>query len=211
MYDTVLFDIDGTVFDTVEGISKSVQYALRKFGVEAELKDLTCFAGPPLLDMFQEKFGFSAEQAQQAILYFRERYTPIGLYESRPFPGIRELLEQLRAAGIKTGIATIKYQPMAEKLLEKSGLASLFDAVCGSPAERSLTKKELAEAAMAKAGSDRRRTVLVGDTKYDALGAREAGLAFIGAGYGYAPQELEACGVGPIAWSVEELEMLLLG
>lgn len=212
MYDTILFDFDGTVFDTVEGITKSVQYALRKFGIEEETEKLRGFAGPPLGDMFQETFGFSPEQAGQAIVWFRERYAPVGLYESRPFPGMRELLLRLRAAGKKTGIATIKYQPMAEKLLERSGMAGLFDAVCGSPAERSLTKKELALQAMERLGGVKERTVLVGDTKYDARGARESGLAFIGAGYGYAaPGELQAEGAKVVAGSVEELGELLLG
>lgn len=211
MYDYILFDFDGTVFDTVEGITKSAQYALEKFGIHAELSELTSFAGPPLVDMFQEKFAFPYEQAQQAVNYFRERYRPKGLYESRPFPGMKELLEALRLAGKKTGIATIKYQPMAEELLRCSGMTGLFDAVCGSPAERSLTKKELVERAMELLGAEKEKTVLVGDTKYDAFGAWEAGIAFVGAGYGYAPQELKDIGAEPILGSVQELRQLLLG
>lgn len=210
MYDYILFDFDGTVFDTVEGITKSVQYALEKFGIRAELNELTCFAGPPLVDMFQSKFAFTYEQAQQAVVSFRERYRPIGLYESRPFPEMRELLEALRSAGKKIGIATIKYQVMAEELLQRSGMTELFDAVCGSPAERSLTKKELVETAMERLGADKEKTVLIGDTRYDALGAWDAGIAFIGAGYGYAPKELEELGAKPIAGSVRELRQLLL-
>lgn len=211
MYDYILFDFDGTVFDTVEGISKSVQYALNKFGIEAELPALRCFAGPPLNDMFREKFGFTYEQAEQAIVYYRERYKPVGLYESSPFPGMRQLLEKLRAAGKKTGIATIKPTLMAEKLLENSGMAGLFDALCGSPADRSLTKRELAEQAMERIGAVREKTVLIGDTKYDALGAKDCGIAFIGAGYGYAaPGELASAGAELIVESVAELEKLLL-
>ena len=211
MYDYILFDFDGTVFDTVEGITKSVQYALEKFGIHAQLHELTCFAGPPLVDMFQEKFALTYEQAQQAVGYFRERYQPIGLYESRPFPGMKELLEALRRTGKKTGIATIKYQPLAEKLLRCADMTGLFDAICGSPAERSLTKKELVEKAMEQLGAEKEKTVLVGDTKYDAFGAEDAGIAFIGAGYGYAPKELEALGAKQIVGSVEELRQLLLG
>ena len=211
MYNYILFDFDGTVFDTVEGITKSVQYALRKFDIEAELSQLTCFAGPPLVDMFQEKFGFTYEQAQQAVVYFRERYKPIGLYESRPFEGMKELLAELRQAGKKTAIATIKYQPMAEELLKRSGMDGYFDAVCGSPAERSLTKKELVEKAMERLSAESAESVLVGDTKYDLLGAQQAGVSFIGAGYGYAPEELHEMKAESIAGSVEELKKLLLG
>lgn len=212
MYDYILFDFDGTVFDTVEGITKSVQYALRKFGIQAEPEALRCFAGPPLNDMFREKYGFTYDEAEQAIAYYRERYKPVGIYESRPFPGMRELLIKLRAAGKKTGIATIKPQHMAEELLAGADMAELFDAVCGSTEEKSLTKKELAETAMVKIGAKKESAVLVGDTKYDALGARDCGIAFIGAGFGYgAPGELEAAGADRIAMSVAELEKMLLG
>ena len=98
MISLILFDFDGTVYDTVEGITRSVQYALRKRGGDAELDDLRCFAGPPLIDMFREKFGFSLEEAEQATRDFRERYAPVGVYESRPFPEIHGLAERLRAA-----------------------------------------------------------------------------------------------------------------
>ena len=117
MYDIILFDFDGTVYDTVEGITKSVQYALKKQGIDAELEDLRCFAGPPLVDMFMEKFGFSEDTARQAVVDFRERYKPVGIYESRVFPGIPELLKKLRAEGKILGIATSKPQHMAEELL----------------------------------------------------------------------------------------------
>lgn len=211
MYDCVLFDFDGTVFDTVEGITKSVRYAINCLGLDAPLEELRCFAGPPLTEMFMGHFGFDPATAEEAVRRFRERYSDKGIYESRPFPGIKELLEELRGAGVKTGIATIKPQRMAERLLAGAGMEGLFGAVCGSPMERSLTKRELAEAAMARLGADRSRTVLVGDTRYDAEGALACGIAFIGAGYGYAaPGELEACHAGPAAESVEALGRMLL-
>ena len=98
MYRYVLFDFDGTVFDTLEGITKSVRYAINKVGMDAPLSELKCFAGPPLLEMFEERFGFTPEEASQAVRDFRERYVPIGVYESRVFPGVKELLRELRAA-----------------------------------------------------------------------------------------------------------------
>ena len=212
MYDCILFDFDGTVFDTVEGISKSVQYALEKFGIVEEPEALRCFAGPPLLAMFQEKYGFTPEAAQQATDYFRERYRPIGIHESRPFPGIKELLEALRAAGRKTGIATTKPQILAEQLLTESGLIAYFDVICGSGADGNSPKWQLAERAMKALGASRESTVLVGDTKYDAIGAEQCGIGFIGAGYGYAAQgELEAAGAERIIESVEDLKKALIG
>ena len=110
MYDCILFDFDGTVFDTVEGITKSVRYALNKVGIDAELESLRCFAGPPLVDKFMEVYGFDRAAAEQATLDFRERYNPIGLNECCVFPGIKELLEKLHAAGKTVGLATSKPQ-----------------------------------------------------------------------------------------------------
>ena len=129
---TVLFDFDGTVFDTVEGITKSVQYALRKHGMEAPLESLRCFAGPPLVDKFMEVFGVDQTEAEQLVTDFRERYRPTGVYESSPFPGIRDLLQHLKNSGLTLGIATSKPQPMAELLLDRSNLRELFHVVVGS-------------------------------------------------------------------------------
>ena len=111
----ILFDFDGTVYDTVEGITRSVQYALRKRGLDAELAELRCFAGPPLADMFMERFGFDREDAEQATRDFRERYLPIGVYESRPFPEIRGLVERLHAAGKRLGIETFDESMILER------------------------------------------------------------------------------------------------
>ena len=116
-YRTVLFDFDGTVFDTVEGITKSIQYALRKHGREEPLEALRCFAGPPLVEKFMEVYGVSQSEAESLVMDFRERYIPVGVYESSPFPGVRPFLQRLRAAGLILGIATSKPQPMAELLL----------------------------------------------------------------------------------------------
>ena len=99
MYQYLLFDFDGTVFDTLEGITKSVRYALNKRGIDAELESLRCFAGPPLADKFMEVYGFTFEEAEQAVRDYRERYRPVGLTECRVFPGIKEHLTAMRSAG----------------------------------------------------------------------------------------------------------------
>ena len=98
LYKTILFDFDGTVFDTIEGITKSVQYALAKHGIRAELSELRQFAGPPLVEKFVEVYGVSWEEGEQLVLDFRERYNPTGVYESAPFPGIGTFLFQLKDA-----------------------------------------------------------------------------------------------------------------
>lgn len=197
---TLLFDFDGTVFDTVEGITKSIQYALRKHGRDAEIEELRCFAGPPLVDKFMEVYEVSKEEAEQLVTDFRERYVPIGVYESSPFPGIRELLEAVRAAGKKTAIATSKPQALAELLLQRAGLRDLFDVVVGSGGGvNNDAKWQIVTQAMELCGSKPEDCVLVGDTKYDVEGAKKCGIPCIGVRWGYAAEgELEAAGTAAI-------------
>lgn len=213
MYSVILFDFDGTVYDTVEGITKCVQYALRKRGLDAPLDELRCFAGPPLEAMFTEKFGFAPEDAAQAARDFRERYVPVGVYESRPFPGVRELLERMRAAGLRLGLATSKPQALAEELLRGAGMLGLFDAICGAGDQgQGNAKWQVIARAMDALQAAAEGTVLIGDTKYDVLGAQRAGIPCVGVRYGYAaPGELETAGAEAIVSDLEELEALLLG
>ncbi len=210
-YRTVLFDFDGTLFDTVEGITKSIQYALRKHGIEEPTERLRCFAGPPLVDKFMEVYGVSEEEAKTLVVDFRERYVPVGVYESAPFPGIRALLELLREAGLILGVATSKPQSMAELLLDRAGMRDCFDVVVGSsPGLNNEKKWQIVTRAMALTGSKPEETVLVGDTKYDVLGAARCGVPCIGAAWGYAePGELEEAGALCVAADMEALAELL--
>ena len=212
MYRYVLFDFDGTVFDTLEGITKSVRYAINKVGMDAPLSELKCFAGPPLLEMFEERFGLTPEKAAQAVRDFRERYVPVGVYESRVFPGVKELLRELRAAGIVTGIATSKPQHLAEELLGREEMIGLFDVISGSaPDGRNESKQQVTQRAMGFLGAAPEETVLVGDTKYDVAGAHKCGIKCIGVVYGYAAEgELEAAGVDYIAADVDEIKNIVL-
>lgn len=210
---TVLFDFDGTVFDTVEGITKSIQYAIRKHGMDAELEELRCFAGPPLVDKFMEVYGVTEDEARQLVMDFRERYVPIGVYESSPFPGIRELLKTLRAAGKKVALATSKPQALAELLLERADLKTCFDAIVGSSGGvNNDAKWQIAQRAMQECNSEPAESVLVGDTKYDVEGAARCGIPCIGVRWGYAAEgELEAAGAAAIVETIKELEELLCG
>ena len=149
MAQVILFDFDGTLYDTVEGITKCVRHALRKRGLDAPLSELRCFAGPPLDEMFREKFCFAQDEAEQAVRDFRERYVPIGLYESRPFPGLRELLTELREAGKTLGVTTSKPQVLAEELLRREGMLELFDVICGAADEGEDGVKETADGDLA--------------------------------------------------------------
>ena len=209
----VLFDFDGTVYDTAEGITKSIRWALNKRGMDAELQELRKFVGPPLAEKFVEIYHFTMEEALEMVRVFREYYSPIGLYESAPFPGIRELLLSLKAAGLVTGVATSKPQNMAEELIERSGLTDCFDIVVGSFIGPNNDKKwEILTRAMEALGASKEDTVLVGDTKYDVAGAKICGIPCIGVRWGYAsPGELEEAGADIIFDSMKELEEFLTG
>ena len=212
MYKFVLFDFDGTVFDTVEGISKSVRYALNKRNLDAPLEALRCFAGPPLGLTFMEKYGFDEQEAKRAVADYRERYIPIGLYECSVFQGMRELLLSLREQGVRLGIATLKPLYMARTLLEKEDMLQLFDVSCGAdPDKMHETKAEILSRAMAELGADTENTVYVGDTKFDVRGAHECGVKCIGVDYGYAAEgELVEAGADWLVESVSGLRELLL-
>lgn len=212
MYTNLFFDFDGTLYDTVEGITRSVRYALRKRGMDAPLSELRCFAGPPLDEMFMEKFGFSRPEAEQAVRDFRERYVPIGLYESGAFPGLRELLQELRAAGKRLAVTTSKPQVLAEELLRREGLHELFDVICGAAEEgEGNAKWQVLRRAMGLMNASAADSVLIGDTKYDVAGAKRCGIPCIGVGYGYAAEgELELAGADAIAPDLAALRELLL-
>lgn len=211
-YRTILFDFDGTLFDTVEGITKSIRYALNRHGRDEALDRLRCFAGPPLVDKFMEVYGVDQQEAEALVLDFRARYVPIGVYESQPFPEVRQLLEHLRAGGFKLGIATSKPQNMAELLLDRWELRGCFDVIVGStPGINNEKKWQMVKRAMELADADPESTVLIGDTKYDAIGAARCGIPCIGVAWGYAaPGELEEAGVIRIARDPMELEQILL-
>lgn len=212
MYRYLFFDFDGTLYDTVEGITRCVQYALRKRGMDAPLDSLRCFAGPPLDDMFMEKFGFTREDAEQAVRDFRERYVPIGLYESRPFPGLKDLLRDLHAAGYRLAVTTSKPQVLAEELLRREDLHDLFDCICGAAeGGEGNAKWQVLRRAMERLHAPEGESVLIGDTKYDVAGAKRCGIPCIGVGYGYAAEgELEQAGADAVAADLDALRGMLL-
>lgn len=212
MYRYLFFDFDGTLYDTVEGITRCVQYALRKRGMDAPLDSLRCFAGPPLDDMFMEKFGFTREDAEQAVRDYRERYVPIGLYESRPFPGMKDLLRDLHAAGYRLAVTTSKPQVLAEELLRRGDLHDLFDCICGAAEEgEGNAKWQVLRRAMERLHAPEGESVLIGDTKYDVAGAKRCGIPCIGVGYGYAAEgELEQAGADAVAADLDALRGMLL-
>ena len=210
----ILFDLDGTLTDPMEGITKSVQYALKKFNIEFEnLEKLTSFIGPPLKQGFMEQYGFSEEDALKAVELSREYFVPIGMYENQIYPGIREMLENLKEAGKTLLVATSKPVDFAEKILEHFGIEEYFEYVSGSSLTQERTTKEEVIAHLLEEEQlvDMTELIMVGDRKYDILGAKEFGIKSVGVLYGYGSYgELKKAGADYIVKSVSELEDLLL-
>lgn len=205
----ILFDLDGTLTDPAEGITNSVMYALKKFGIEvAYRQELYKFIGPPLWGSFEEHYGFSAEQANLAVEYYREYFREAGLFENKVYEGVEGLLKSLTQARKTLVLATSKPQVFAERILKHFGLDRYFALIVGSELDGTRVEKtEVIEYALLKAGvQDLSQAVMVGDRKYDILGARQVGIKSIGvlAGYG-GRAELEAAGADYIVESLTEI------
>ncbi len=218
-YQYLLFDLDGTLTNPAEGITKSVQYALKNFGITAETDDLLCFIGPPLGDSFRDFFGFDEEQTKLAVAKYRERYTETGIYENFAYEGIRELLEALSASGYRLGVATSKPEGMARRVLEHFRLAEYFEVVTGSELDGTRARKgEVIEEAIRRFNKlegnpiERRQVLMIGDRSFDVLGAKEAGITSLGVSYGFArPGELKEAGADFVIQTVAELYALFCG
>ena len=210
MYKAILFDLDGTLTDSGEGIMKSVQYALEKIGhPEPVLDNLKVFVGPPLIPQMMRYAGIDEETARLAVQYYRERYVPIGIYENKLYPGIRSMLEELFFKGYKLGVASSKPEPFVNKILEHFEILQYFTVVVGSALDGTRSaKSEVVEEALLRLGleNDREAVVLVGDKNYDVYGARTAGLECLGVTFGYGSlEELEEAAPLRIVSSPEEI------
>lgn len=209
----ILFDLDGTIIDPKIGITSSVAYALNKFHIHVENLDNLCkFIGPPLKDSFIEYYNFSEKDAEQAILYYRERFQDKGIYENFLYEGFEEMLVRLKNQGKTLLIATSKPTVFAEKILEHFNLRQYFDFVGGSNLDGTRANKAEVIFHVLKENSisDISNAIMVGDRKHDIIGAKKAGLESIGVLYGYGNyEELEAAGADYIVKDVEELSTLL--
>ncbi|MDD6812137.1 MAG: HAD family hydrolase [Lachnospiraceae bacterium] len=213
----LLFDLDGTLTDPKVGITSCVQYALRKMGIEEpDLDKLEPFIGPPLIDSFEEFYGFDEEQALQAVEFYRERFRTIGLFENEVYPGIPRMLAKLKRAGKRLAIASSKPTVFVLRILQHFEMEQYFDIIVGSELDGTRSRKEeVVEEALRQLLQGQKneydRTVMIGDRKFDILGAKEFGLTGVGVSFGYAKEgELEAAGADYIVDTVEQLEALLL-
>lgn len=213
-YSAVIFDFDGTICDTGEGILKSAKYALEAFGYDApDYEELTCFIGPPLLITFQEKFGADAATADELVRKFRERYTNKGVFESKLYDGVKELLMKLKKDNIKIGIASSKPQDYIETLLDHFGIKSYFDVICGvSFTADCESKASIIARCQKELDTAGNLCLMVGDKKYDIEGAKanlidSAGVLW---GYGTKFEHIEA-GAKFILEKVDDVEAVALG
>lgn len=211
MEKAILFDLDGTLTDSGEGIINCVIMVLEHYGCPIPSREeLRVFVGPPLGESFV-KHGVPEDQADAAIALYRTRYVPIGAYENTPYDGIREVLEKLKAAGHKLFVATSKPEGMSVKILEHFDLAKYFDRICGATLDGSRSSKEAVIAYLLEQNGRTDNMVMVGDTKFDIIGAKEHGIPAIGVSWGYGKvEEMEAAGAAAIVHSMEELLQILL-
>ena len=193
MYKAIFFDLDGTLTESGEGITKSVQYALEKIGKpEENLEKLKVFVGPPLMEQFMKYARVDEETGRKAVKYYRERYEVKGIFENRPYDGVEDMLQELKRRGYILAVASSKPEYYVTKILDYFNLSSYFDVVVGSEMNGARTSKaEVIEEALKRVKmSDKRQEVLmVGDKEHDVLGARAAGLDCVAVAYGYGTKE----------------------
>lgn len=210
MNKTILFDLDGTLTDSGEGIINCAILALEHFGLPIPDREaLRVFVGPPLHETFI-KFGVPADKADEAVAVYRSRYVPIGMFENTPYPGIRELLDALKKQGHKLYVATSKPEWMAQEILKKFQLDSYFDLICGATMDTSRTEKSQVIAYLLEQTGDVSHAIMVGDTKYDVIGASAHSIPTIGVSWGYGTvEDMQSAGAAAIAYTTQELLELL--
>lgn len=211
MYDAVLFDLDGTLTDPKEGITKCVQYALNKIGIyENNLDNLIRFIGPPLIDSFRLFYNMNEKEAKLAVDYYRERFPVKGIYENKLIEGIPELLHSLKEKNIIIALATSKPLVFAEQVLENFNLTQYFDIIFGADLDGKISEKKDVIREVLKQIPSAKRPVMVGDRMQDVIGAKLCNIPCIGVKFGYAEEhELEQAGAYKIADSVKQLYTIL--
>lgn len=207
----ILFDLDGTLTDSAEGVIRSAQYMQEKMGIPKWAdEDLKFIVGPPLMTTFRDDFCMSQEDAERALLFFRERYASVGLFENAVYPGIQEMLEDLQKKGKRMAVATSKKESSAIRILEHFGIASYFEVVGGDDREAGRdTKAKVVQYVLEKMNAEKASAILVGDRKFDVEGARDVGIPCIGVKYGYGDEaEFLACGADFIAATPKDVAEL---
>ena len=213
-FSTIIFDLDGTLLETGRGVWNGFNFALEKLGVSLPLDfDRNRIIGPPLRYGFRDLAGVDLNDVETAVRLYREYYSTKGLHEAEPYPGTMELLSELNKKGATVCLATSKYGVLAQKQLEIFGLASFFKYTAMSKeSEVTTTKSEMVADLLASSKTPARDAVMIGDTKYDVMGAVKNEVPFIGVLYGYGSrEEMEEAGARAFVPGVHALMEMLLG
>lgn len=210
-YKAILFDLDGTLSDSKMGITKSIQFALKQFDIEASLEALEKFVGPPLHESFKLYYGFDSDRVTEAVSYFRSYFAEYGIYENKPYKGVLPLIQKLYKSGVPLYVATSKPTVYAQKILEKDQLAPYFKVIVGSELDGRRSQKHEVIAHLIEIESLKAEELLmVGDRKHDLIGAHDNQVDAVGVLYGYGSyEELFACDPIKIVKTVSELGVFL--
>lgn len=212
-FESAIFDLDGTVVNSGEGIVKSVSYALEKMGiVDYNESENYRFIGPPLIESFMKFYSMTREEARCAVECFRERYNVAGVYECSIYPGVRELLFELKKRGVKLYIGSSKPEKYVRQILENEELAYLFDFISGATLDGSIeTKEQVLNQLFDNASVDKSTTVMIGDRYHDIDGAHAVGLPCISVLFGFGDEaEFIAHGADYIAASAEDILKIII-
>lgn len=211
-YKYALFDFDGTVADTKEGILSAAAYSLTFFNMTASRETLMKFIGPTLWDSYRDLFGFDKEDQDEAVRRYREYYSEKGIYEASLYDGMKEMLEDLKNKGVKLGIGSSKNEIFVIRALEHFGIRDLFDVIIGSTPEGGHAGKyELIGMLMEHFGDECVSDyIYAGDSRSDWKGAHDHGMDFIAALYDRDPSEFSGCEGKRDAFSVKEMEDIIL-
>lgn len=211
-YEVILFDLDGTLTDSAQGIVNSVIYALERMGISyTDQESLHRFIGPPLQTSFRNFYGLSEGQTDEAVRLFREYFSSKGIYENTVYEGIPEMLESLCQAGMMLAVATSKPQVFAERILRRFDLAKYFAVISGADMTGT-DKSTVIRQALSRLGIEpSSRVLMVGDREHDVLGAKDVGIPCMGVLYGYgSEEEFRAVGADHIVRVPTEISDLII-
>lgn len=213
-YDLIIFDLDGTIMDTSDGIINCYNYTAKIFNRnELDREKFKGIIGSPLTDGFKNNYSMNDQEVKEAVKIYRRRYEEKGIYEATSYQGIPELLKKLKDNNYKTAVATLKLEKFAKKMLRDQNIDQYFDLIYGTNQEDSLKKHDLINKAVSTLNIEKNKVVLIGDSFYDSVGAKTANVDFIGVSYGLGFQNDAQIKQGyytDCASSVIELENIIL-